>query len=135
MKFDDGKFPYHLIDDHAEAEMVAVLGFGAVKYEPHNWRLVEAATERYFSAIRRHLRASRRGEVLDPEHGLLALASVACNAHFLLALELERHPELVASQPERFAKALEIARMMRAKRLEANAKKPGIAKAPRRKKR
>jgi hypothetical protein len=117
MKFDDGKLPYHLIDDAAEAEMVAVLGFGAVKYEPQNWRIVEQATDRYFDAIRRHLRAARRGEVLDPEHGLLTLAAVACNAHFLLALELANRPDLKGSLPTRYRAALDKARALREARL------------------
>jgi len=117
MKFDDGKLPYHLIDEAAEAEMVAVLGFGAVKYEAENWRFVENARNRYFDAIRRHLRSSRRGEIFDSEHGLLALASVVCSAHFLLALELEAHPELAASLPERYKEALKRARALREARL------------------
>lgn len=116
MKFDSGKLPYHLIDPDAEAEMVAVLGFGAEKYEPWNWVNVNEAKDRFFGAVRRHLAADRRGDKIDPETGLLALASVVCSAHFLLALELRTNPDLVASLPTRFAGALEKARALRAKR-------------------
>lgn len=116
MKLDTDKLAYHLVDDAAEAEMVAVLTFGAIKYNPGNWALVEDAEARYYSAARRHLRASRKGEVLDPETHLATLASAACCIHFLLALEMRRHPELVNSLPERLAKALENAHRIRSER-------------------
>jgi hypothetical protein len=126
MKHDDGKLPYHLVDDDADAEMVAVLAFGAVKYEPGSWVHVEGARDRYYAALRRHMRASRKGELLDPEHGLMTLASVACCAHFLLALELKAHPELAASLPERLKGSLEKARALRAERLAKE--RPPLAK-------
>lgn len=116
MKFDTGKLAYHLVDEDAEAEMVAVLTFGATKYDPGNWSKVEDAVDRYYSAARRHLRASRKGEVLDPETQLATLASAACCIHFLLALEMRRHPELAASLPERLEKALGTARRIRTER-------------------
>lgn len=119
LKFDQGKLAYHLQDEDADAEMTAVLTFGAVKYEPGNWVHVEGATDRYYGALRRHLRASRRGEVLDPETGLLTLAAAACNIHFLLALELRKHPELVETFPERLKESLRRAGVLRKERLEA----------------
>jgi hypothetical protein len=115
-KDDLKKLPFHLQIDAAEAEMVAVLGYGAVKYGPGNWRTVEDAANRYYDAARRHLRSSRRGEVLDPEHGLFSLASAACCVHFLLALELEKHPELEAALEDRYVKSLEVARRLKEKR-------------------
>lgn len=126
MKFDEGKLPYHLVDDDAEAEMVAVLAFGAIKYEPNSWAHIDNARDRYFAALRRHMRASRKGELLDPEHGLMTLASVACSAHFLLALELRAHPELAATLPERLKASLETARRLRAERLAKE--RPGVMK-------
>jgi len=119
LKLDDGKLQFHLQDEDADAEMTAVLTFGAVKYEPGNWEHVEKAVDRYYDAVRRHMRASRRGEVLDPETGLLALAGAACSIHFLLALELKKHPELVANFPERLAESIRRARVIRAERLAA----------------
>ena len=62
-KFDRDKLRYDLVDDDAEAEFVAVLTFGSIKYEPGNWARVEDAQARYFAAVRRHLRSFRRGEV------------------------------------------------------------------------
>lgn len=116
LKLDVEKLPYHLQDDDAEAEMVAVLGYGAIKYEPGGWRHVDNAKERYYSALRRHLRAARSGELFDPEHGLLTLASAACNIHFLLGLELQNNPSMRLSLHERYGQALEIARKLRAER-------------------
>lgn len=116
LKLDHGKLTYHLQDDAAEAEMVAVLTFGAVKYDPGNWAHVEAAEDRYYDAARRHLAASRRGEILDPETNLATLAHAACCVHFLLALELRRHPKLADSLSQRLGEALEVAKKIRAER-------------------
>lgn len=81
-----------------------------------NWASVEDAKDRYFSAARRHLRASRKGEVLDLETGLATLASAACCIHFLLALELRAHPELAASLQARLDRSLAVARALRSMR-------------------
>lgn len=117
LKLDDGKLRYELLDDAAEDELVAVLSFGAVKYEPDNWRVVEDAEERYVGALRRHISKRRRGRIFDSETGLLEYAHAACCAHFLLGLELMRRPDLVDSLPERLRHALAVARELRAKRL------------------
>lgn len=115
-KFDRDKLRYDLVDDDAEAEFVAVLTFGAIKYEPGDWARVEDAQARYFAAVRRHLRSFRRGEVYDPETGLHHLAAAACCVHFMLGIAMREDPEIVASFAERFAAALSTARAIRAAR-------------------
>ena len=117
MKHDDGKLRYDLLDDQAMDEMVAVLTYGAVKYEPNNWRTVKDARARYVAALRRHLSDYLQGEHTDDETGLLSLAHAACDVHFLLALEL--HQGHRDSLPERLRGALEVASRLRAERLAA----------------
>lgn len=119
LKLDDGKLNFALVDADAEAEMVAVLTHGAVKYEPGNWLLVPDAEDRYFASTRRHLRLSRKGVAIDPETAMLHLAGAMCGVHFLLAKALRENPGLRKSFDARFAKSLAIARALRAKRLAA----------------
>lgn len=114
---DNGKLAYHLQDEDAEAEVVAVLTYGATLYDPGNWEHVENARDRYYDAVRRHLRAARAGEILDAQTGLMSLAGAACSLHFLIALELKAHPELLKTFPARFRASLETARQLRAERL------------------
>ncbi len=116
VKHDDGKLDYSLIDDEAEAEMVAVLTFGATKYARGNWRSVEL--DRYVAALRRHLAAWRSGEEIDPETGLHHLAHLACCAHFLLGIELASTPSFAESRPTRLSIALDKAKKIRAAREE-----------------
>lgn len=92
-KDDAGKLRYDLVDDAAEEALVSVLTFGAQKYSPGGWRHVPDAQARYFAALRRHLRAHRRGEKVDPESGLPHLAHAACCLHFMLALALEEEKD------------------------------------------
>ena len=117
MKFDDGKLPHHLFPLEAEAEVLAVLGFGAVKYEPWNWRDVPGYEERYYDAALRHLKDAKRGKVLDAEMGLLSLAAAATNVIFLLAKKLETDPELALTLPGRYRAALDTAKRLREERL------------------
>ncbi len=116
LKLDDGKLAYDLIDEPAEAEMVAVLTFGSVKYDPGNWKHVEP--RRYVAAARRHIACYRMGEELDPETGLHHLACASCCIHFVLALALAspRGQKLAQSLPTRLARALVVARKLRAQR-------------------
>lgn len=116
LKLDGGKLRFDLVDDDAEAEMVAVLSFGAVKYDPGNWRHVEEAIDRYFSALRRHLREFRKGRDLDPETSLHHLAHAECCVHFMLGIVLAKRPDLVESFDARFRKALQKAHEIRALR-------------------
>jgi len=82
-KFDQGKPRYDLVDDDFEEALALVLTMGAAKYGSNNWQKVDHLQDRYYSALRRHLKAYRSGEKVDSESGLSHLAHVACNTMFL----------------------------------------------------
>jgi len=92
MKFDNGKPPVHLVDKELILETAKILGYGAEKYEAHNWRM-GIPISRYFSAAQRHLLAWNDGEDIDPESGLLHLAHASCNLMFLL-YHTKNNPQL-----------------------------------------
>lgn len=88
-KADSGKIkPRLLIEDMAEAieHVSAVLTYGAEKYEERGWKTVHP--DRYIDAMYRHRLAFTQGEDYDKESGLHHLAHFACNAMFLLQMEL-----------------------------------------------
>lgn len=82
-KDDNGKTQYHLLNWKHVDDDAKVLTFGARKYAPDNWKLVENPVERYRDALIRHLTAYMAGEEIDPESGLPHLAHVRVNASFL----------------------------------------------------
>lgn len=91
LKFDGQKPKMDLLFDgtpNALLEVGKVLTFGAKKYAAHNWKQVEGGTTRYKAALIRHLLAQSAGEKVDQDSGLPHLAHIACNALFLLELEL-----------------------------------------------
>lgn len=92
MKFDKGKPPIDLIDQEIILELAKVLGYGAEKYEAHNWK-IGLPISRYYSACQRHLLAFNSGETNDPESGLSHLGHAACNLMFMLYM-LKHKPEL-----------------------------------------
>jgi len=83
-KDDCGKPQWDLLPWAGTEQVVRVLGYGANKYGAENWRKIEAAERRYFSAALRHLAAHARGEKLDSESGLPHLAHAAASLLFLL---------------------------------------------------
>lgn len=87
LKFDDDKARMDLIPPHAEQMLAMVLTFGAKKYAPDNWRLVENPEQRYVAAAMRHINTYRSGELLDPETGLPHLAHAMCCLAFLIELQ------------------------------------------------
>lgn len=92
LKFDAGKPRWSLLMQGlatALGGVVAVLTFGAKKYEAHSWRNVPNGEERYLDALYRHLDALQRGEKIDPESGLSHWSHVATNALFLHELEIQ----------------------------------------------
>jgi len=89
-KFDKDKPRYSLIPSLALEEVVHVLTYGSQKYEDFNWKYVDQAEDRYFSAANRHLWQWKRGEKLDEETKRNHLASVITNLMFILELELEK---------------------------------------------
>lgn len=91
-KGDTGKPPWDLAPWRAVSVMVRVLGFGARRYGPENWRKVENRRDRYSAAALRHLVAWKLGEKKDPETGESHLAHTMCCVAFLLDEEEEKQP-------------------------------------------
>lgn len=92
IKFDndyEAKPPTHLLPPRALLEVARVLGYGARKYAPGNWKKVEGP-ERYISAAQRHILAYVDGERFDVESGRHHLAMAACSLLFVVELELTR---------------------------------------------
>ena len=87
MKFDSGKLLYSLIPPETSKALAEVLTFGAQKYAPNNWQLVEDGETRYLDALMRHLEAFRAGETHDPESNLHHLAHALTIVAFLHYLE------------------------------------------------
>lgn len=90
MKFDTGKLLYSLIPVESTEALAEVLTFGAKKYAPNNWQLVDNGEVRYLDALYRHLAAHRKGEKLDPESGLSHLSHALTNVAFLHYLETNK---------------------------------------------
>lgn len=83
LKYDTGKLQFSLIPPQTTTALAEVLTFGALKYAPNNWQLVENGEQRYLDALYRHLNAYRLGEDVDPESGLHHLAHALTNVAFL----------------------------------------------------
>lgn len=91
MKYDGDKARMDLLLDGAPGALEAVadiLTFGAKKYADHSWQTVPNGKARYKAALLRHLTAHAKGELNDPESGMSHLAHAACNAMFILQLEI-----------------------------------------------
>ena len=88
LKFDSDKLMYGLIPPECTEELAKVLTYGAKKYAPNNWQLVQDYDNRYYSALMRHLETWRKGEKKDIESNLLHLSHAFCNVMFLLWKEL-----------------------------------------------
>lgn len=84
LKFDEKKIRYDLLDEEMAEGVARILTFGAEKYGPNNWQGLEDFEDRYYAALKRHIAAWRKGEMLDPESGLHHLFHAACNIYFLL---------------------------------------------------
>ena len=89
LKFDSEKPRMDLLPPKAIFEVAKVLGFGAEKYGPENWRLLDNLQGRYTAGALRHIFAHMNGEELDPESGTSHLAHALCCLLFKLEVELE----------------------------------------------
>lgn len=87
VKNDDQKNRLELVPPSLVLAVGRVLTYGAVKYAPENWRLVDNGIQRYRGALLRHLMAYLAGNLVDDESGLPHLWHVAANAAFLIELE------------------------------------------------
>ena len=93
LKFDSGKPMFSLIPPLSEREVAKVLTYGASKYAPDNWKLVDNATNRYISAARRHINSAMVGDQYDDETGLHHYAHAICCLMFMMEVELEKRRE------------------------------------------
>jgi hypothetical protein len=91
IKHDAFKPPLGLIPKAALDEEAAVLGFGAEKYDAHNWRK-GMLWSRLISAAMRHLVDFNDGQDFDKESKLHALAHVRACCGFLIEY-MNTHPE------------------------------------------
>lgn len=94
-KADGGKLQPRLLFEgvpRALLLVIAVLTYGAQKYEAHSWKQVE--TYRYKDAKLRHMLDELAGlGISDDESGLLHAAHEVCNALFLLEKRVDSLPE------------------------------------------
>ena len=92
-KLDAGKPRVSLVLDgfpRALEEVAKVGTYGAEKYSDNGWMTVPDGISRYKDAMGRHRIAGAKGEVIDPETGLLHSAQEAWNALAKLELELRK---------------------------------------------
>lgn len=86
VKHDKHKARTDLLPPRALLEVAQVLGHGAKKYSPDNWRHVMAepgGRDRYVAAALRHIFDAQAGEFTDPESGYSHWAHAACCLLFL----------------------------------------------------
>ena len=91
-KSDEDKPRVDLLDAEFLEEMGKVMGHGAKKYSPSNWR-GGIAISRFIASSLRHILAIMRGEDIDSESNLSHAAHLGCNAQFL-NWTLKHKPEL-----------------------------------------
>jgi hypothetical protein len=84
IRYNEGKALYDLIHPFAESAMVEVLTKATSKYPARNWEK-GLSWSGVLGSLKRHLAAFERGEDYDKESGLLHVAHMICNAHFLAA--------------------------------------------------
>lgn len=90
---------FALIPAEALEDLARVYGFGAGKYDDHNWRRGYKWSLSY-SALQRHLHRFWSGEDNDPESGLPHLAHAAWHCMTLLTFMREQR-----NKDDRFGRA------------------------------
>lgn len=83
IRYNQHKLKWSLVDFKSFEEMVKVLEFGAVKYEPNNWKKGLPVTDICESTLR-HIFAFINGETNDPESTLNHIAHAQANLMFLM---------------------------------------------------
>ena len=86
----DGKLRWELLPLDLMEKVVEVYDFGAKKYAPETWKQLADGENRYRAALLRHLTAHYKGELRDPESGLLHTQHLAWNAIALLYFAMEK---------------------------------------------
>ena len=92
-KHDSEKIRMDLLPFEALEAVAEVLTRGTRKYSDNGWQTVENGERRYLAALLRHLAARERGEMTDPESGLLHAAHMAADALFILWFEIQKEKE------------------------------------------
>ena len=91
-KYDQGKASLMrgLIEYFPRActEVAKCSDFGASKYSWGNWKNVEGGIDRYGNALMRHIVEEAKGELDDPESGLMHATHAAWNALAVLEQKL-----------------------------------------------
>ena len=90
IKHDGDKIRMDLLPFEALEAVAEVLTRGTRKYSDNGWQTVENGERRYLAALLRHLAARERGEMTDPESGLLHAAHMAADALFILWFEIQK---------------------------------------------
>ena len=98
MKFDSGsdKLRWDLLPFECIEHIVLIYTLGAKKYADNNWKYVDKAEERYFSAMMRHIAKYKAGERYDKELQTSHIGMAAWNALTLLWFEMQKDiPDLL----------------------------------------
>lgn len=96
-KHDGGKPRWSLLPRGTIPTVIAVLEYGARKYQVDNWMRVDDPERRYYDAAMRHINAWLQGENNDPESKLPHLAhAVAC---LLFLMWFDRQKEKTNGNP------------------------------------
>lgn len=88
VKDDKEKNRLDLIPVEVIEKLGEVLTYGAKKYSPSNWNLVDE--NRYEAALLRHYVARGKGGLIDPESNLLHSAHMMANILFLIMKDLKK---------------------------------------------
>lgn len=91
------KCPMHLLPPEFLTQVSNVLGSGATKYGPWNWRSSPIKMSTYLGAMLRHLTAVADGEDID-ESGFPHVAHIAASCAILL--DAGKHGSLVDDRPK-----------------------------------
>lgn len=90
LKDDKDKINWSLLPYNVLKEVAQIYTEGAKKYKAHNWKKVENARDRYFSALMRHLIAWKEGEIINnTDFGLSHMGHVIWNAMALSYFDME----------------------------------------------
>jgi len=106
IKNDEGKLLAGLVIQDFGLALLQVSGvgtYGADKYAPKNWLLVEGGERRYFDALMRHLLLAETEEN-DPETGISHLSHVAWNILAVVELIERRKKEEIPQRSEEVVK-------------------------------
>lgn len=91
-RFNSGKIRFTLIPVEAEEAEARVWMKGAIKYGERNWEKGLSFLS-ILDSLDRHMKALKKGELIDSETGEPHAAHIRCNAAMLIVFE-KTHPEL-----------------------------------------